>query len=130
MALALTTLRATIATALANPTVWQTFSYPPATILANSVIVAPDSPYLTLSNNQTAADGPLAHFKILMFVPLLDNQGNFIGLETMMVGVFNALAASSLTFKMGDFSAPAVFTGASGDLLTSDLPVSILTTWS
>ena len=40
MAAAITTLRSSIATALSNPGVWSTFSYPPATVLANSVIVA------------------------------------------------------------------------------------------
>jgi hypothetical protein len=38
---AITTLRSTIAAALANDSVWSTFSFPPSTIVANSVVVAP-----------------------------------------------------------------------------------------
>jgi hypothetical protein len=44
MPVALTTLRTTIATALVDNSKWQTFAFPPATVLANSVIVAPDDP--------------------------------------------------------------------------------------
>jgi hypothetical protein len=54
---ALTTLRSTIAAALANAGVWSTFSFPPPVILANSVIVAPSDPYLVPSNNSQAPYG-------------------------------------------------------------------------
>jgi hypothetical protein len=40
MTVALTTLRTTLATALVDNTKWQTFAFPPATVLANSVIVS------------------------------------------------------------------------------------------
>jgi hypothetical protein len=46
---AITTLRSTIAAALANDSVWSTFSFPPSTIVANSVVVAPADPYLRLA---------------------------------------------------------------------------------
>ena len=39
MTVAVTTLRTTLATALENAGVWQVFSYPPASPIANSVIV-------------------------------------------------------------------------------------------
>ncbi len=52
MPVALTTLRTTIATALVDNTKWQTFAFPPATVLANSVIVSPSDPYLEPNNNQ------------------------------------------------------------------------------
>jgi hypothetical protein len=51
---AITTLRSTIAAALANDSVWSTFSFPPSTIVANSVVVAPADSYLTPSNNGRA----------------------------------------------------------------------------
>ena len=47
MSAALTTLRTTIATTLVDNSLWQVFAFPPASVLANSVIVAPDDPYLT-----------------------------------------------------------------------------------
>lgn len=130
MPTALTTLRSTIATALANPGVWSTFSYPPATILANSVIVAPGDPYLTPSNNSQNSIAPQANFKIIMTVPMYDNQGNLAGIEDTLVAVFNKLANSSLVFNVGSVSAPSVLNAESGALLTTDLQITVLTTWS
>ena len=130
MATDLTTLRSTIAAALANAGVWSTFSFPPATILANSVIVAPADPYLTPSNNSQNSINPQALFKIIMTVPMYDNQGNLAGIEDTIVAVFNKLANSSLVFNVGSVSAPSVLNAESGALLTADLQITVLTTWS
>ena len=127
---ALTTLRSTIATALTNAGVWDTFSYPPSNILANSVIVAPSNPYITPSNNSQAGISPLANFKIIMTVPMFDNQGNLAGIEDTIVSVFNKLASSSIVFNVSSVSAPSVLSVASGELLTSDITMSVLTSWS
>jgi hypothetical protein len=126
----ITTLRASVATALANPNVWNTYSFPPPTITANSVIVAPADPYLTPSNNTYNSISPLANLKIIMTVPMLDNQGNLNGIETTAVAVFNKLAASNIVMNIGSMSAPTVLSVQSGDLLTADFNISILTSWS
>lgn len=130
MSVALTSLRATIATALANPTVWQVFSYPPATILANSVIVSPGDPYVVPNNNSYSTIAPLATFRIVMTVPMFDNAGNLAGIEDTLVNVFTKLSNSGLSFSVTGVSAPSVLNVASGDLLTCDLSISILTSWS
>ena len=127
---AITTLRSTIAAALANNSVWSTFSYPPSTIVANSVVVSPADPYLTPSNNGRATISPLANFKLIMTVPMFSNEGNLQGIEDTIVAVFNKLAASSIVFNVTAVSAPSVLTLPSGDLLTSDLQISVLTSWS
>ena len=127
---ALTTLRTTIATAITNNSKWQTFAFPPATILANSVVVAPDDPYISPQNNQHNTIAPLAHFKIIITVPMLDNQGNLNGIEENITGVFNLLAASSLVFNVSEISAPSVLEAQSGTLLSSEMSISILTSWS
>ena len=126
---AITTLRTTLATALVNNAKWQTFAFPPATVLANSVIVSPDDPYLTPSNNQHISISPMANFKIVMTVPLFDNEGNLNGIEDTVCGVFAKLAASSLTY-VSAISAPSILNAASGDLLSCEMSVSILTSWS
>ena len=132
MSVALTTLRATIATALTNAGVWQTFSFPPATIMANSVFVVPADPYIVPANGHenNIALMPMAHFKIVMTVPAFDNQGNLQGIEETMIAVFNKLAASEIVYNVTSFSAPSILSVASGDLLTSDLQITVLTTWS
>jgi hypothetical protein len=126
----ITTLRATVAAALANPNSWNTFAFPPPTITANSVIVAPADNYITPSNNTYAAIAPLANLKIIMTVPMLDNQGNLNGIETLAVAVFNKLASSNIVMNIGSMSAPSVLEVQSGTLLTADFNISILTSWS
>lgn len=127
---AVTTLRGTLATALTNAGVWSVFSFPPATLLANSVVVTPGDPYLTPNNNSQIGISPLANFKILITKPALDNQGNLNGIEDYIVAVVTKLAASALTYNLSSVSAPAIVNAASGDLLVSEITVSILTSWS
>ena len=130
MPAAITTLRSTIAAALANNSVWSTFSFPPSTIVANSVVVAPADPYLTPSNNKQATISPMANFKIIMTVPMFSNEGNLQGIEETIEAVFDKLAASSIVFNVTAVTAPSVLSLPSGDLLTSDLQISVLTSWS
>ena len=124
----ITTLRTTIAAALADAS-YSTFAYPPSTMLANSVIVAPADPYLTPSNNSQAGISPMANFKIVMTVPLFDNEGNLNGIEDTVVSVFALLAASSLVYNVSAISAPSVLNAASGDLLSCEMSINILTSW-
>ena len=129
MTVAVTTLRSTIATALSNPTVWQVFSFPPASPLANSVVVEPDDPYIVPSNNQHITVAPLANFRLKLYLPLLDNQGSLASMEDFIVAVFTKLAASSLNYNIGSVSGVSVDTTA-GDLLTTEIRLSILTSWA
>jgi hypothetical protein len=129
MTVAVTTLRSTIATALSNPAVWQVFSFPPASPLANSVVVEPDDPYIVPSNNQHITVAPLANFRLKLYLPLLDNQGSLASMEDFIVDVFTKLAASTLKYSIGSVSGVSVDTTA-GDLLTTEIRLSILTSWS
>jgi hypothetical protein len=127
---AITTLRGTLATALTNAGVWNTFSFPPSTLLANSVVITPTDPYIVPSNNSQTSIAPLANFKILITTPAFDNQGNLKGIEDFIVAVVTKLAASTLVYNISSVSAPAITSAASGDLLTSEITLSILTSWS
>ena len=130
MTAAITTLRSTIATALTNDGVWSVFSYPPATPLANSIVVGTADPYLTTNDNSNLTISPTAHFKISLFVPMFDNQGNLQTIEEFMIAVYQKLAQSGLVFNAPAFSAPQVLQLPSGDLLNVDLNFDILTSWS
>jgi hypothetical protein len=128
---AITTLRTTIATALADNTKYSVFAFPPATPIANSVVVAPSSgDYLVPSNNQYATVAPLANLELRIYVPLLDNQGNLSGIEDLMVAVFNKLAASSIKFNVGSVTNVGSIETAAGDFLTATINISTLTEWS
>jgi hypothetical protein len=72
----------------------------------------------------------MANLKIIMTVPMFDNEGNLNGIETMAVAVFNKLAASSIKMNVGAMSAPSVLEVQSGSLLTADFNISTLTSWS
>ena len=127
---AITTLRSSIAAALTDNTKWSVFSFPPATPIANSVIVSPADPYISPTNNDRTSVAPLANFQISILVPLLDNQGNLAGIEDDVVRVFQLLEASSIVFNVGTVSAPAVLNLPTGDLLTCNVQISTLTEWS
>jgi hypothetical protein len=130
MPVAITTLRTTLATALVDNTKYQVFAFPPATVLANSVIVSPDDPYLTPTNNQHIGISPMANLKLIIVAPLFDNEGNLNGIEDFVCSVFAKLAASSLTYNVSAISAPSILNAASGDLLSCEMSLSILTSWS
>jgi hypothetical protein len=92
--------------------------------------VSPDDPYLTPNNNGQITVSPMANFKIIMTVPLFDNEGNLNGIEDTVCSVFAKLAASSLVYNVSAISAPSILNAASGDLLSCEMSVSILTSWS
>jgi hypothetical protein len=98
-------------------------------LLANSVVVTPDDPYLEPSNNSQNLN-PKANFNIIMTVPMFDNAGNLTGIENTIVAVFNKLLTSGLTYNIGTITAPSVVDVASGSLLTASFQLSVLTTWS
>ena len=130
MPAAITTLRSTLATDLTNAGVWSVFSFPPATLLANSVVVTPSDPYLTPSNNDEITISPMANFKILITKPAFDNQGNLAGMEDYILAVVTKLAASTLVMNISAVSAPSIISAASGDLLVSEITINTLTSWS
>jgi hypothetical protein len=127
---AISTLRAGIAAALVDNTKYSVFSFPPSTPIANSVILSPSDPYISPSNGWHATISPMANFTISIMVPLLDNEGNLNGIEDNVVAVFNKLYASSFTYNVTEVSAPAVLNAVSGDLLTCNINISVLTSWS
>jgi hypothetical protein len=130
MSTPITTLRTTLATALVDNTRYQVFAFPPATVLANSVIVSPSDEYITPNNNGQISISPMANFRLIIVAPLYDNEGNLNGIEDFVCRVFAKLAASSLVYNVSAISAPSILNAASGDLLSCEMSVSILTSWS
>ena len=130
MTTAITTLRSTLATALSNDGVWSVFSFPPASPIANSVIISPDDPYIDPQNNQYSSISPQVNFRITMIVPLFDNNGNLMDIENFIVAVFGKIATSGLNIKVQSVSAPTVSPNETGQMLMSEMSISILSTWS
>ena len=130
MTVAVTTLRQTIATALENSGVWSVYSFPPASPTANSVIVQTDDAYLEPSNGNFNTVGLTANFIITMIVPMFDNQGNLAGIEDFMVQVFNKLSNSGLHYGVGNVSGIKVLGVDSGQMLSADMQINLITSWS
>jgi hypothetical protein len=127
---AISTLRQTLATALTANTTYQVFSYPPQTIQANSIVIIPDDPYLEPNNDSWATVGPTANFRLLITVPLLDNAGNLQGIESAIITMFNALYSDdNISYNVGTVSQPQVLSVASGDLLSCEMSISLVTSW-
>jgi hypothetical protein len=129
MPVAITTLRTTLATALVDNTKYQVFAFPPSVVLANSVIVSPAEEYIVPTNNQHIGISPMANFKLIITCPLFDNEGNLNGIEDFVCGVFKKLSQSSLTYNVSAISAPSILNAASGELLSCEMSLSILTSW-
>lgn len=130
MTAAITTLRTTLATALANAGVWSTFSYIPQTPIANSVLVVNDDPFIVVQSGQKTGIAPVARYRIYGLVPMLDNQGNQVNIEDFIVAIFGKLAASSLVMTVGSFSAPAILETPAGNLLQTEVGIEIISSWS
>lgn len=126
--MSIATLRTQIATALENPSVWQVFSYPPASPLANSIVISPDDPYVTPTNNTIPISAEV-NFKLTLIVPMFDNQGNLGNIEEFIVAVFNKIYASTLSFRIGNFSTPAVLPVDAGQMLSCEVQLTILNSW-
>ena len=126
----ITTLRGSLATDLTNANYWSVFAFPPQAPIANSIVIMPDEPYVYVNSNQKIAIQPTARFKLLLLVPLLDNQGNLNSIETYMVQVMNKLNASTKTIHIGNFSAPGIIETPAGNLLQVELPIEIISSWS
>jgi hypothetical protein len=127
---AITTLRTSIAAALADNTKYSVYAFPPATPVANSLILTPADPYIVPTNNDRTSVAPMAMFRLQILVPMLDNAGNLAGMEDDIVRVFQLLDASSIVFNVGSVSAPSIMSIESGNLLTCDIAISTLTEWS
>ena len=126
---AISTLRGTIATALADNAAWQVFSFPPATPLANSIVVQPGDPYIEPSNDHYKTVKPKVNFKLVVLAPMFDNQGNLGNIETFMLGVLNKLYESDIQFRVGSFSTPSVLPTDAGQMLASDITITSIQAW-
>jgi hypothetical protein len=134
MSSTIATIRKDLGQALEANTVYQVFIYPPQTIQANSVVIIPDDPYIVPSNDSWATVGPTVNFKLLITVPVLDNLGGLTSIEDAILTMFNALFAATeadqISYNVGEISQPQVLSVASGDLLSCEMSISLVTAWS
>lgn len=123
------TLRQAVATAVANASVYQTYSFPPNAPIANSCIVSWDDPAVEITNNQTALS-PRANLRLTFTVPALDNQSGLQKLEDIIQSAITRLKTNRPSDTIRTVSAPQLFTLPSGDLMSADVTIQTMTSWS
>lgn len=123
------TLRQSVATAVANATAYATYSFPPNAPIANSVIVGWDDPAVEITNNQTAL-APRANLRLTFTVPALDNQAGLQNLENIIQSAITRLKTNLPDTTIRTVSAPQLFSLPSGDLMSADVSLQIMTSWS
>lgn len=120
------TLRTSIASMIADAD-WTTYAFPPATPTANSISVVPDEPYVEVINNTTTLSLKV-RFRLEMAVPLFDNQGNLAGIEDFLLQLVPKI--DHKIYNISNVSQPKIMSIPSGDLLTCDVSIETLTSWS
>lgn len=119
-------LRADLAAMIANPGVWTVYSFPPPTPIANSISIAPGEPYVEIINNNPALSNKVK-FSLHLCLPLLDNQGNLAGIENFILALVPMIDHTYINISA--VSQPKILSIPTGDLLTCDVSLEILSTW-
>lgn len=112
--------REQIMIALDNPTEWMVFSYPPSTPLPHSLILQPDSPYVT--PNTLGNTSVTLNFTLRLVVNTADNQADIIELENMIAGVLVRLPSY---VAWTDVSAPQVLQVGTAELTVCDFSLAV-----
>jgi len=86
--------------------------------------------HLEPQNNQYGTISPQVNFKLTLIVPLFDNQGNLADIENFITALMLKLSAAPFSIRLGTFSAPTTSPNDTGQMLMSEISISILTSWS
>lgn len=113
-------VRQDLAAALVDDTQWQTFSYPPDSPTANSVIITPGSPWLTpLTIGNKAVS---VNYRIKVCVNTADNQGELTRLEDFMTSIIGMLPSWAI---LKSVSAPQELQVGTAYLTVSDIDLEV-----
>lgn len=123
------TLRQSVASAVAYAGQYATFSFPPNAPIANSVIVGWDDPAVEITNNQTSL-APRANLRLTFTVPAMDNQSGLQNLENIIQNAVTRLKTNLPDVTIRTVSAPQLFSLPSGDLMSADVTIQTMTSWS
>lgn len=98
------------------------YAYPPSTVLAPSVTIVPDYPYLSPIN--LGKDKFKVSFRVTAAVNFQDNQSALDNLETLLFAIYANLPSNIM---VGDASQPAITDLGQSQLLSSEVTVSLIT---
>jgi hypothetical protein len=99
---------------------WQTFAYPPAVPMANSVVIEPGSPWVI--PNGTLSRGIQINLIIKMYANAADNQNDLRTLEHMVNKILGNLPGY---LTLSEVSLPIILDTTTSVLTTCDIQVSL-----
>jgi hypothetical protein len=123
-AVTLSTIRTTLATAIQQAG-YRAHRYPPATVIPPAVVIVPDSPYLEAEVLSAGGNRWAVSFELVCVVAALDNEGQLIQLENIIVDVVRALPRG---VELGPIDRPALEQVGPSELLTSRIPIVVRAT--
>jgi hypothetical protein len=123
-AVTLSTVRTTLAAAIQQAG-YKAHKYPPATVIPPAVIIVPDDPYLDAEVLSSGGNRWAVSFELIVAVAALDNEGQLIQLENIIVDVCRNLPRGT---ELGLIQRPTLEQVGPSNLLTSRIPVTIRAT--
>jgi hypothetical protein len=118
-AVTLATVRATLATAIEGAG-YRAHRFPPPTVMPPAVVIVPDEPYLTPEVISSGGNRWAVAFELIVAVAPLDNEGQLIQLEDIVVDVCRALPRG---LELGPIQRPTLEQVGPTELLTARIPV-------
>jgi hypothetical protein len=123
-AVTLSTVRTSLASAI-QAAGYKAHRYPPATVIPPAVVIVPDSPYLEAEVLSAGGNRWAVNFELIVAVAALDNEGQLIQLENIVVDVCRNLPRG---VALGPIPQPTVEQVGPSELLTTRIPVTIRAT--
>jgi len=120
-AVTLSTVRTALASAI-QAAGYKAHRYPPATVIPPAVVIVPDNPYLEAEVLSAGGNRWAASFELIVAVAALDNEGQLIQLENIVVDVCRNLPRGT---ELGPIGQPTIEQVGPSELLTTRIPVTI-----
>jgi hypothetical protein len=104
---------------------YKAHAYPPPTVIPPAVVIVPDEPYLDAEVLSAQGNRWAVRFELIVAVAALDNEGQLIQLENIIVDVCRNLPRGT---ELGPIQRPTVEQVGPSDLLTSRIPITVRAT--
>jgi len=119
MSLGFTDIREYLTEALADDAQYQTFAWPPATPIANSIAFEPASPWV---EPLTIGKGVMVNWTVKIYANAVDNRNDLVTLENMVTTVISNIPAGT---AFSEVSQPQVIDLTNNMLTTCDITLSV-----
>jgi hypothetical protein len=123
-AVTLSTVRTALASAIQQAG-YKAHKYPPPSVIPPAVVIVPDDPYLEAEVISSEGNRWAVSFELICAVAALDNEGQLIQLENIIIDVCRNLPRGT---ELGPIQRPTLEEVGPSTLLTSRIPITIRAT--